>query len=264
MIEQLFNDAAPAYDRSGPAIFERFGVRLAEHMPISPGMRVLDVATGKGAVLRPISARVGAAGRVTGVDISEAILNEAGSALRDAGIENCDLCRMDAEHLEVPDAVYDAVTCAFSVFLFPDIQAALREMHRACRPGGCLGLTVFDKTPPPFDPGWPVLLRQFMEYKNGVIMPQQVAYSAAEVEALLAKTGFSRIEVRSELNELLYPTLDDWWNFQFTVGTRLTIQGMDEGTRTRFKEEYFEKMRPHLKADGLHLSLAVVYAIACR
>src|SRR5512136_2773103 len=82
MIEQLFDDAADIYDQAGPSLFTLFGTRLAELMPLTPGMTVLDVATGKGAVVLPCARRVGFAGNVTGVDLSGTILREADRAVR--------------------------------------------------------------------------------------------------------------------------------------------------------------------------------------
>ena len=264
MIEQLFDDAADIYDRAGPSLFTRFGARLAEHMPLTPGMTILDVATGKGAVVLPCARRVGPWGRVTGVDLSGTILQEADRAVCAAGLANVELCQMDAEHLQFPDGAFDAVTCAFSLFLFPDLDAALREMYRVCQPGGFLAVSLFDKTPPPFDPGWPILLKQFMAYGRGVVMPQQVAYSPAEVEALLGKIGFRSVSTRSETNDIVFAILEDWWDFQFTVGTRLTIESMDEETRSKFRDEYLEKLRPLLAPDGFHVSLGVIYAVGQR
>jgi ubiquinone/menaquinone biosynthesis C-methylase UbiE len=264
MIEQLFDDAAASYDHTGPSIFARFGARLVEHMPLAPGTIILDVATGKGAVLLPIARRVGSEGHVMGVDLSSTILQEADRAVSAAGLTNVELCKMDAEHLEFPDHAFDVITCAFSLFLFPDIDAALREMYRVCKPGGYVGVSIFDKTPSPFDPGWPILLQQFMKYQRGVLMPQQVAYAPQEVEALLSRIGFRSVATHSETNDVVYATLEDWWGFQFTVGTRLTILAMDEETRAKFKDEYLRKLRPLMTQDGLHVSVAVVYAVAQR
>lgn len=264
MIEELYDNAAALYDHTGPSIFARFGARLVAHVPVTQGSKTLDVATGSGAVLLPMARQVGSEGQATGIDLSGAILQEADRAARAARLTNVRLRKMDAEHLEFPDHAFDAVTCAFSLFLFPDIDAALREMHRVCKPGGWVGVTVFDKTPPPFDPGWPILLRQFVAYQTGVVMPQQVAYAPQEVEALLSRTGFRSVATRTETNDLVYPTLEDWWDFQFTVGTRLTILGMNEETRAKFKEEYLTKLRPLVASDGIHVSLAVVYAVAQR
>jgi ubiquinone/menaquinone biosynthesis C-methylase UbiE len=57
MIEELFDGAAGAYDRTGPSVFTEFGARLVEQMPFEAGARVLDVATGTGAVLLPAAHR---------------------------------------------------------------------------------------------------------------------------------------------------------------------------------------------------------------
>jgi ubiquinone/menaquinone biosynthesis C-methylase UbiE len=264
MIEQLFDDAAALYDHTGPSVFTRFGARLVECMPLVTGARILDVATGAGAVLLPIARRVGSEGHVTGVDLSGTILQEAERAACAAGLANVQLCKMDADHLEFHDQAFDVVTCALSLFLFPDMDAALREMYRVCKPGGYVGVSIFDKTPPPFDPGWPILLQQFMAYGTGVRMPQQVAYAPQELEALLSRIGFRSVTTHSQTNDVVYATSEDWWGFQMTVGTRLTITAMDEETRVRFKDEYFRKLRSLLAQDGLHLSVAVVYAVAQR
>jgi O-methyltransferase/aklanonic acid methyltransferase len=153
MIEQLFDGVAASYDRTGPGIFTRFGTRLVKQMPLPPGTRMLDVAIGKGAVVLPGARRVGPEGHVTGIDLSGGILQEAERAVRAEGLTNVELRKMDAEHLEFRDETFDVVTCAFALFLFPDMEAALREMYRVSKPGGYIGISIFGKTPPPFNPG---------------------------------------------------------------------------------------------------------------
>jgi ubiquinone/menaquinone biosynthesis C-methylase UbiE len=264
MIEQIFDDAASLYNRAGPSIFTQFGERLVEQMPLTPGESVLDVATGTGAVLLPAARRVGTEGHVTGVDLSRVILQEAERAVRADELTNVELRKIDAEHLEFPDQTFDAVICAFGLFLFPDMGAALREMYRVCKPGGNIGVSIFDKTSPPFNPGWPILFQQFMAHQVGVRMPQPIAYAPEEVEALLSQVGFHSIETHSETNDIVYADVEDWWTFQLTLGPRITILDMNEETRARFKDEYFAKLHPMLQQDGLHLSVATVYAVAQR
>lgn len=264
MIEQIFDGAATSYNRTGPSIFTQFGTRLVEQMPLRPGARVLDIATGTGAVLLPVARRVGLGGHVSGIDLSGAILQEAERAVRGAGLTNVKLRKMDAEHLEFPDQAFDVITCAFALFLFPNIEAALREMYRVCKPGGYVGVSIFNKIPPPFNPGWQILFEQFMAYQWGVLMPQPIAYAPEEVEALLSRFGFRSIETCSETNEIVYVSEEEWWAFLLTLGPRATILGMNEETRARFKDEYLSKLRPLFRQDGLHLSVAVVYAKAQR
>jgi ubiquinone/menaquinone biosynthesis C-methylase UbiE len=53
-----FNTVAAEYD-AGPGCFAHFGRRLVTAAEIQPGQRVLDVASGRGAVLFPCAERVG-------------------------------------------------------------------------------------------------------------------------------------------------------------------------------------------------------------
>lgn len=264
LIEQIFDDAAASYDNVGPSIFTQFGKRLVEHMHLAPGMRVLDIATGKGAALIPAAHRVGPEGRVVGIDLSDAIIQEAEHAVRMEGLTNVELLKMDAEHLEFPDQSFDAVTCSFALFFFPDIEAALHEMYRVCKPGGCLAITYFNKTPPPFSPGFPILIQQLIAYRVGMQTPQPISHTPQEVEALLNRLGFRLIEINNEINDIIYKSGEEWWSFLLTLASRASIMGMNEEMRARFKEEYLAKLRPMFGQDGLHMSLAIIYALAMR
>jgi len=264
MIEQLFDGAATSYDRVGPSIFTQFGARLVEEISIAPGMRVLDIATGTGAVLLPVAQRVGREGHVVGIDLSAAILREAERVVHAESLTNVELRKMDAEHLQFPDQSFDVVTCAFAFFLFPNMEDALREMYRVCKPGGCVAVTNFNKTPMPFDPGLPLFIQQCRAYQVGVQLPQPLAYGTEEIEALLSQFGFHSIETRSETSDIVYASTDDWWAFLMTLGPRPTILSMNEETRARFRDEYFARLRPMFHQDGFHILLAVNYALAKR
>jgi ubiquinone/menaquinone biosynthesis C-methylase UbiE len=225
---------------------------------------VLDVATGKGAVLLPAARRVGSKGHVTGIDLSGEILKEAKRAVRADGLTNVELRKMDAEHLEFPDHAFDVVTCAFALFLFPDTEAALREMYRVCKPGGYVAITSFGKKPPPFDPGLSILIQQFIDYQVRIILPPQLTYTPQEMKALLSQFGFHSIKGHSETNDIVYARAEDVWAFTLTLPPGATILGMSEKTRERFKDEYLAKLRAASRQDGLHTSLGVVYTLAKR
>jgi len=264
MIEELFDGAAARYDREGPRIFQEWGARLIELVGLVAGERVLDVATGKGAVLIPAAQLVGKYGRVVGVDLSQGMLEEAESAARQLGLDNFELDKMDAEHLEFRDEFFDAVTCAFSLFLFPALDVALCEMRRVLKTEGKFGATVFGNTPPPFDPGWRIFGEQMRAYNAAVRTPGRVAYTPEEFQAVLTGVGFARVETRLEQYDVVFPKEDDWWAFQFTLGNRAALMRMSGETRAKFRDEYLAKVRPLFREDGLHLGVSVVYAVASR
>jgi ubiquinone/menaquinone biosynthesis C-methylase UbiE len=179
-------------------------------------------------------------------------------------LTNVELRKMDAEHLEFPDQTFDFVTCAFALNHFPDMEAALHEMYRVCKPAGYIGVANFNSTPPPFNPGWPMLFQQCAAYGVAARLPQPLAYTPQEVETLLNRFGFHSVETYSESNDIVFAKLEDYWAFNLTVTWRVPITRLDEETRARFKDEYLAKLRPMLREDGLHMSLAIIYALAKR
>jgi ubiquinone/menaquinone biosynthesis C-methylase UbiE len=265
MIEWQFDGSAQAYDRRGPSVFGRFGARLVERVPLEQGARVLDVATGTGAALLPVARRLGPGGHVTGIDLSTGMLREAERAARAEGLINVDFLKMDAEQLEFPDQTFDAVLAAHAIFLFPDREAALREMYRVTKPGGCVGVSIFGNTPPAFTPAWTTLVEQLGAYGVEVRVPNPLAfYTAEEMGTLLSGCGFGRIDILSEADEVVYSSGQEWWDALMTMAPRPAVMSMDGVTRARFKEEYLGKLSPMLCEEGLHLSLSMVYATARR
>src|SRR5437870_2451577 len=95
-----FGKIAPTYDRVGPRWFAHFGRRLVELAQVPTGGTVLDVATGRGAVLLAAAERVGAGGRVVGIDLSEGMLRETAAEIERLGLRNSHVRQMDAEALQ--------------------------------------------------------------------------------------------------------------------------------------------------------------------
>lgn len=135
-----------------PRLFVPWGELLLDQLEIAPGEAVLDVACGPGSVTRLAADRVGAAGRVTGCDLSPAMLAVAAAKPQMDGGASIEYVEGPAERLPVRDGEFDVVTCQQGLQFFPDRRAALAEMRRALRPGGRLGVAVWTKIEhqPPF------------------------------------------------------------------------------------------------------------------
>lgn len=114
--------------------------RLADHLALAPGARVLDVASGRGttALLLADAYQV----RADGVDYAPANTALAQGAARAAGLaERAVFLTGDAEQLPYPDGAFDAVVSECALCTFPDKRRAAAEFARVLRPGGRVGIT---------------------------------------------------------------------------------------------------------------------------
>lgn len=99
-----------------------------------PGARVLDLGIGPG-VSGIELLRAAPATRLVGIDASPAMLRRARANGAAAGVD-LGLVRADAACLPFADATYDGATGHSFLYLLPDGDRVLREVHRVVRPGG--------------------------------------------------------------------------------------------------------------------------------
>jgi len=112
----------------------RWRRRLVAASGLRQGDSAIDVATGTGKVAGDLRRRVGATGRVLGVDISPGMIDVA--RRRFAGVGGLEFSVGDALALPVPAAAFDAATIAFGMRNLPDYRAGFAELARVVRPGG--------------------------------------------------------------------------------------------------------------------------------
>ncbi len=143
--------AAPILDGPQRRLFQPPD-RVVERSRIRPGMDVLEVGPGNGAVTVPLARRVGPGGTVVCLDLQEAMLVKLRARLarpRNADVVNVETVRANAEKMPLGDASFDAVLLVEVLGEVPDKAAALRECLRVLRPGGLLAVTEMI-----IDPDW--------------------------------------------------------------------------------------------------------------
>lgn len=105
-------------------------------LDVQPGDDVLEIGHGAGGLIRLIAERTEAAS-IRGVDPSPEMRDQAGRHNRKAvrhGRVRLDLGTADRTGL--PDASVDRVVSVNNVAIWPDLDAAVAELHRVVRPGG--------------------------------------------------------------------------------------------------------------------------------
>jgi arsenite methyltransferase len=126
---------------------QRLTARLGEQLGLGLGARVLDVASGKGESAIFLAGKFGC--EVVGVEFGPQNVREANARAEAA---HCDtlvkFVEGDAEHLDFPDAGFDAVICECAFCTFPDKRAAASEFTRVLRPGGKVGMSDLTRSGP--------------------------------------------------------------------------------------------------------------------
>lgn len=211
-VERMFDNIAHSYDLLNHTFslgIDRYWRRAAIRSlrPYQP-REILDVATGTGDFALQ-SARRLRPDRILGVDLSEGMLGVGREKVARAGLS--DVIRFQKEdclHLSLPDASFDAVTVAYGVRNFEDLDQGLREMLRVLRPGG--RLVIIELTAPHRAP-----MRQLFHFYSHVLMPalgklvsrdkKAYTYLPATMEAfpqgevmqgILQRAGFAEVRFR--------------------------------------------------------------------
>lgn len=107
---------------------------------LRPGEVVLDLGSGGGFDCFIAGKKVGAAGRVIGVDMTPDMITKArkntGAYTEQTGLDNVEFRLGEIEHLPVPDASVDVVISNCVLNLSPDKAQVWREIARVLKPGG--------------------------------------------------------------------------------------------------------------------------------
>jgi phosphatidylethanolamine/phosphatidyl-N-methylethanolamine N-methyltransferase len=101
-------------------------------LPLRAGERVLEVGVGTGLSLPYYPDGC----HVTGIDISEAMLEQAVERAEGLRRSDVDLRLMDARKLGYPTATFDHVLAPYVISVVPDPQRVMAEISRVCKPGG--------------------------------------------------------------------------------------------------------------------------------
>lgn len=148
-VAQMFNNIARRYDFLNhflslgiDNIWRRKAIKQLKNIYSNPV--ILDVASGTGDLA--IAALKLNPQKVTGIDISEEMLNIGIKKIQKKGFQDIiELKKGDSENLEFNNDTFDAITVAFGVRNFENLNKGLAEMHRVLKPDGKVVILEFSK-----------------------------------------------------------------------------------------------------------------------
>jgi SAM-dependent methyltransferase len=108
---------------------------------VEPGETVVDLGSGAGLDLLIAAKKVGATGRVIGIDMTDAMVESARKTLAEAGIDYAEVRKGIIEELPVADGEADWVISNCVINLSPNKPAVFREISRILEPGGRISIS---------------------------------------------------------------------------------------------------------------------------
>ena len=263
---RVFSQAATTYDRIGPPIFSHFGQRLVDLAEIAPGVKVLDVAAGRGAVLFPAAAKVGPTGHVIGFDFSPDMVRETGKDIESQKLRHAEIRQMDAEQMNFPDARFDWVTCGFALWMFAQPCRVLGEFWRVLRRGGRVGLSTW-AADTPFQNWCHEVLRPYAPASaSGIAASKDDAKfdTQAALEKALQQAGFADIQITIEEKAFAYANEQEFWLSLWSSGIRRQLEKMPAAVVDQAKSDVFQKLQAFKKAGGFYKVNRALFAFGTK
>ena len=154
---------------------------------LRPGEVVLDLGSGGGIDVLLSARRVGPAGKVYGLDMTDEMLALARANQAKAGVTNVEFLKGEIEHIPLPDASVDVIISNCVINLSADKQRVLAEAFRVLKPGGRFAVSdvvVRGDLPEP--------VRRSLELWVGCIAG---ALAEDEFKRLLTAQGFTAVDI---------------------------------------------------------------------
>jgi demethylmenaquinone methyltransferase/2-methoxy-6-polyprenyl-1,4-benzoquinol methylase len=210
-VEEMFNDIAQRYDFLNR--FLSMGIdrgwrkkAINSLRPINPKL-ILDVATGTGDLA--IEALKLNPDKIIGVDISELMLDVGREKLVKLKLEeHIELRKGDSENLRFENNHFDAITVAFGVRNFENLQLGVDEMYRVLKPGGRIAILEFSKIKTfPFNHLYNFYFTNILPFFGRIISNSKNAYTylpesvkhfpeGKDFTAYLERSGFKQTSIQ--------------------------------------------------------------------
>jgi arsenite methyltransferase len=158
---------------------------------LQPGQTVLDLGSGAGVDCFLAARQVGPAGRVIGVDMTDAMLEKARANAELGGFTNVEFRKGEIEHLPVESGTVDRIISNCVINLAPDKARVFQEAYRVLKPGGEITLSdivSFGNVPS--------TIRTDLEKWSGCIAG---ALDREEYLKVIRRAGFSSVSLLKEV-----------------------------------------------------------------
>ncbi len=133
-VEKVYDGYSRFYDLIFGKVFHSGREMAPELLDLKPGAQLLEVGVGTGLSLPMLPKDI----EITGIDLSQKMLDQAAKRVERLGLKHVQLMKMDATKQSFAENSFDRVLAAYIISVVPDPVSVVNEMKRVCRPDGYL------------------------------------------------------------------------------------------------------------------------------
>lgn len=224
---------------------------------LAPGMTVLDIASGAGQPGLKAARIVGPAGRLTGIDIAQEMVDAATGLAQAEGLTQAEFRLMDAQELHFPDATFDAAISRWGVFFPEDTAKSLASLFRVLKPGARYATAFWDD--PRKNPRQSFLdsvIRKALSEPPREAGGGGVAYKFADPQPLidfLIGVGFKTGELETVTFAYDFDSVEDFWQGLQEAWPGGRMSTLTDEQRARVRELFTTEAERFRQGDVIRL-----------
>ena len=209
-VEDMFDNIAPKYDLLNHVLSMKIDVlwrnTLVKWMNADQPKEVLDVATGTGDLA--IAVQKGTGAKIVGLDLSQQMLNVGIEKIRKINLtDQIEMIKGDAENLPFESNKFDAVSVAFGVRNFENLEKGLDELKRVVKDGNSVYILEFSKVEGFLAPFYMFYFKNILPQIGKLVSKDNRAYTylpdsvnafpfGEKMKSILLNVGFKKVEYK--------------------------------------------------------------------
>jgi len=262
ILKETFDAVSGGYDGGALRFFPESAKNMAALLDLRGDEYVLDVACGTGHASLAI-ARMLPRGRVTAVDFSSGMLDQARKKAASMNLRNIDFVERDMQDLGFAERLFDVAVCAFGIFFVMDMETQLAHIASMVKPGGRVMITNFKESY--FHPLKDLLVNRLSAYdvQNPPQAWKRIAHEAGCLQ-LFETVGLADIRIEQKNLGYYLSGQDEWWDIVWNAGFRRLVAQLSRKDQERFRREHLEEVGALRTDKGIWLDVGVLYTIGTK
>lgn len=221
---------------------------------LRPGLSVLDVGCGTGAITKDIAKAIGPSGKIIGIDNTDKFIQSGNVLYTD--VSNMQLLHRDLFEFNT-DEPFDLIVCARTLQWMSRVKEALKKMKDMLRKDGTISILDYDHTAIEWSPAPPesmiLFYKSFLKWREDAGMNNRIAKDLPE---LLHEAGFEEIQCLNSDEQ--YKRSDADYEFSFSIWSKVAglKQIVEEGYITEdARVKAIDEYDRWIKSDAVSMTI---------